>query len=151
MVIEENRNPWFIQNTTAVNYCIVVDNAHFSLPIDEITLVTEKAIEYWKDEFARIEALGYPKTPGFENLRIATQSFTEIQDCNSADIKFQFGHLEGEQFKHISNPKKTIGTSARTHYDRVSMKGKGFIYVAADSGPLGLKMEGMIENHGHTQ
>lgn len=139
-LIKDSHNPWFLQNVERVRYCIIRDENHFQLnekegfPLD--TLVS-KAIQFWKDEFSRAHnPLGNEK----DGVRVATQEFTLVDCSKDVDIKFQFGFLYPSQLKEMKeqglDPREHVSFAIRTEYDQVNLKGKGFIYLAADSGPL---------------
>ena len=130
-LLRDTRNPWFLSNTDTVKYCVKVDQPNFSLSEQQILNKVARAFEYWKREFTFANRIDYT---GFDS-RLATQDFV-LSDCDSADIKFQFGYLEEEQFEYLKNPKKFVGVAVRTSYDRVHLRGKGFIYVSPDRGPL---------------
>lgn len=60
-------------------------------------------------------------------------------ECDdSTDIRFQFGVLTAEQLEKVPNPKNHVGFSIRTQYDSVNMKGRGFVYISPEKGPLAL-------------
>ena len=54
------------------------------------------------------------------------------------------------QAAFIKNPKKAIGTTVRTEFDGVQLRGKGFIYISPENGPYALSGPGpfgaIIEN-----
>src|SRR5688500_4281523 len=48
-------NPWFLENTTSVRYCIDIDTQHFGVSIDQASREIRAVIDDWKDAFARAE------------------------------------------------------------------------------------------------
>jgi hypothetical protein len=67
-------------------------------------------------------------------IKVGTQDFTYESICSkNTDIKFQMGFLTEEQKLRI-NHKQLIGLAERTSYDPKLLKGKGFIYISAESG-----------------
>jgi len=137
-LFKDGLNPWFIQNTKTVSACIEVDTDHFhyadgtDLKRDYI----DKVLAYWKGQFAgqRVNS-EFPTWP-----RTATQRF-EFGPCtDETEVRFQFGVLSPAQLKQFDrrgqDPRDFLSLAVRTDYDRVSLRGKGFVYIAPDSGPL---------------
>ncbi|MGE0172880.1 MAG: hypothetical protein AB7T49_08850 [Oligoflexales bacterium] len=141
-LIKDADNPWFVKNTTDVNYCVVSDAKHFPLSERRLNEIVLEALEYWKLEFSR-----YPSP----DMKVATQAFHQVP-CPSnldapagVDLVFQFGLLTESQRLEIANPGEYVSLAIRTDYDRVRLKGRGFIYVAPESGPLKPNNQDMIE------
>src|SRR4051812_27862966 len=44
-LVRDTQNPWFIQNTASVSYCIEVDPNHFKAPRDRIEAVVKTAFD----------------------------------------------------------------------------------------------------------
>jgi hypothetical protein len=147
-VYGDTLNPWFLENTANVGYCIEADREHFHLPADRIAAIVRSALESWKTAFGHAKRDWY--APGevepFGQVRLATQTFTQEDCTNTTPLRFQFGVLSLDQRRDfLPDPTGVIAQTIRTDYDRVSLRGRGFIYVAADSGtlrPKGLKMAG---------
>jgi hypothetical protein len=57
------------------------------------------------------------------------------------DLRFQFGVLSLEQIQNLSGIDRKIAMAVRTDYDRVQLRGRGFIYLVAERGPLALDPE----------
>jgi hypothetical protein len=134
-------NPWFLQNVNVVNYCVDVDPSSFRPGREKARQAVSFAINKWVSSFSErmitdpfyIEGELEP----YGDVRLATQRFVEV-DCGASvkkDLRFQFGTLTADQEKHLPNFKKYIGVAVRTAYDAKLLKGSGFIYIAADSGP----------------
>ena len=139
-------NPWFLENTVNVSYCIEVDSANFGAPTVALDSIVETAINQWKSAFANARA-NETVDKGIEPcgmIRVATQNFSK-EDCTpSTMVRFQFGVLTNEQrSEFLPNPTQVIAETIRSSYDKANLRGNGFIYIAPDSGPLrptGLKM-----------
>lgn len=138
-IYEDGVNPWFLENTPVVKYCIEVDSTHFNVERSRIQEIVELSIATWKAAFEKASNDRY--TPGelepFGQIRLATQAF--IQENCSPDtlLRFQFGVLSEDQKKQSSlEPKHVVAEAVRTSYDQVNLRGRGFIYVAPDSGTL---------------
>ena len=149
-LIKDLHNPWFIQNTKKVTYCIVRDDAHFKLNDEEgfpIEALVEKAFKFWKDEFkTSYNPLGDAK----DGVKVATQDFVKLNCDQNPDINFQFGHLSTSQLDEMKkmalDPRGFVSLAVRTDYDQVNLKAKGFIYLAADSGPLRPNTDDMLDH-----
>jgi hypothetical protein len=126
------QNPWFVQNTTQVNYCILMDKEHFGVDESTIDRTITSALDYWKKEFARTP----PVTEDGVKIAVATQKFVKTSCQISTDLVFQMGYLDGKQIKEIGDPTHYISTAIRTSYDSVHLKGRGFVYLAPQTGPL---------------
>lgn len=123
-------NPWFVKNTESVLYCMQVSKDEVSLPEAEVQELFERAVNFWKRDFANLDS----------SVGIARQNFKSVGPCNgSIDLEIRFGKkaLSKEQLEHFTsngeNPDRYIGVSVQTHYDRVKLKGKGFIFVNGDT------------------
>lgn len=136
-LLKDSRNPWFIQNTTAVTYCVIRDPAYFSLQQSTAERRIREAFAYWKDEFSR----SFDVAMQGMRVRIATQSFRQTGCDQNPDIQFRLGTLLDEQRAMIGDPTELVAVAMRTDYDRVQLRGKGFIYIAPDAGPLKPKAE----------
>jgi hypothetical protein len=139
-------NPWFLENTAQVSYCIEVNLEAFHLPADRIAVIVREALEKWQAAFRRAqrEWLTSGELGPYSQVRLATQKFTQESCTASTLLRIQFGVLSKEQRQDfLPNPEGVIAQAVRTDYDRVKLRGRGFIYIAADSGvlrPKGLKM-----------
>lgn len=142
--VGDTDNPWFEEQTKEVRFCISVDNDFFIPEIethnintkihnfteDEISLLVEKAIQYWKNQF-NIMYLGSNNTRN----KIATQNFIYIGTCsesiklNKVDIKIQLGVLFTKKQREFFKENTYIGATVRESYDQIEKKAKGFIYI----------------------
>lgn len=138
------KNPWFVKNTSTVDYCVVIDQA--SISADEATIkdVIKEAIAYWKKEL--YQPLPNPAN-GFAQL--ATQTFSEVSTCeDDTPLRFQFGYgtLNEKEIEFLEDPRKFIGVSVRKEYDNEHLKGKGFVFISSDMGP---RAYDTLPNTGH--
>jgi hypothetical protein len=133
-IFGDQLNPWFLQNTNSVKYCVEVDPQFSKLNKAQIVQLIESSINYWKKTFANYS--GNFQYDFVFKVKLATQEFI-LTDCDeSTDLKFQMGFLTEEQKKELPNYRQLIGLAYRTHYDDVNLKGKGYIYIAPEAGPL---------------
>lgn len=139
-------NPWFLENTETVSYCIEVDSNSFGASSASIESAVGSAINQWKSAFAaaRANETANNSIEPYGMVRIATQKFMKESCTPSTMVRFQFGVLSEEQrTQFLSNPTQVIAETIRTSYDKVNLRGRGFIYIAPESGslrPTGLKM-----------
>lgn len=133
-IFGDQLNPWFLQNTKTVEYCVEVDPDFSSLSRTQILAMIESSLNYWKRTFASYSGNFEHDFP-FE-AKAGTQDFIYSEACTSStDLKFQLGFLTEDQKKEITNYKQLLGVAYRTAYDQVNLKGQGFIYIAPEKGP----------------
>lgn len=126
-IVKDANNPWFLANTKHVTYCIAIASQGYPYDADQTEPFINDAFHYWQTEFART-------TPWFPEARVATQTFSRV-DCNAnPDIVFQMGFLTNSQQKVLENPEDYVSLAIRTDYDQVQLRGRGFIYISAESG-----------------
>jgi hypothetical protein len=128
----DEHNPWFVRNTTSVNYCVQVANQSVSASSDTIHQAISDAFQYWKTEFNKVPATG---TSG--SFQLGMQNFSEVPCSANPDIRFLVGYetLGTAELNFLKDPTKYIGVTVRTDYDEVQLKGKGFVYISSDLGP----------------
>lgn len=145
-VYGDTLNPWFLENTETVSYCVEVDPTNFGLPLTALTPIIESALNQWKTAFSDARKAQTPDNnlKPYGMVRIATQTFVKEECSPSTSVRFQFGVLTEQQRQdYLHNPTGVIAETIRTSYDRKNLRGRGFIYFAPESGPLrpkGLKM-----------
>ena len=138
----DNQNPWFLANTHEVSYCIDRDPAAFHSEVD-VAAVFARVVARWQEAlYHSVQLEGGPASPGpdgklpTQGILLGRQHFTMTSDCHNADLTLKLGTLTREDQKALGDPKEVVAASYRTDYDTVQMRGKGFIYFAADTGPL---------------
>lgn len=142
ILVSHADNPWWLQNTPEVSYCIELDESHFGQNRENVTTAIAKAIAFWKKQF---QDLGPSKSPPYE-AAVGTQNFI-LSNCHPGiDLKFQFGTLSEEQRKMVDRPQNYAGFSMRTSYDTKNLRGRGFIYISPEHGPLKMEMPGLAKN-----
>ncbi len=134
-------NPWFVQNTKEVRYCLKIDERNFSLSKSLASQRIRDAISYWLEQF-KISRDLYPMR---DALQLGTQSFLEVDCASDIDLEFLLGVLpEAPPAGWI--PTSWLGITVRTDYDNVNLRGKGFIYISPENGPLKFKNKNVLEN-----
>src|SRR4051812_39792798 len=74
-LIRDAQNPWFLENTPSVDYCIQLDAASFSANHAQASEAVRAAIGYWQDQLRAAETLRPKEDPFF--ARVGTQTFRE--------------------------------------------------------------------------
>lgn len=131
--LRDKSNPWFLKNVSTVNACLTLDQASFSIPRGRAKDLLLAAIDYWKGEFARLD----------QSLGIASQQFliSEAPCTGVEDIEFRLGYgaLNPEENKYFQDSQQDlhsfVGVSLRKSYDVPSLRGRGAVIFASDSGP----------------
>jgi len=141
-LIRDKNNPWFLQNTTTVKYCVQIDEKNFGQTRADVTRRVQNAIAFWKRQLPDLEYTQWTEP----RIVLGTQNFIEEKCSKNSDIVFQFGTLTEEQKKKLGSTSDIIGLTVRTDYDRVNLKGKGFIYFAPENGPLKPTAKDVAEN-----
>lgn len=132
-LVKNKNNPWFIQNTTQVRYCIEKD-ATFRWSEDELDVFFTSAVAYWREEFRRASYTSAPLGP---QVNVFTQTFVREACSATTDLRVQFGVLSDSQRAGLGgvDPKEHVAFTIRTDYDDVNLRGRGFLYVTPDNGP----------------
>lgn len=129
-ILRDRNNPWFVINTSQVNYCIKRSDTTFSVGDVKFKALLELALDYWKKEFQARESL----------YGIASQVFIETACDQNTDLQFVLGYdaLTEEQrnfFKaQQSDPANFVGLAVRTNYNVETLKARGFVLIGSDSG-----------------
>lgn len=140
-LVQDAQNPWFIQNTPVVRYCTLYDGNYYHQSHDVTEQMLDRAIRFWTEEFRYGQTLFEPR------VEVATQRFVHTDCLNGrqdVDIVFQFGFLDAEQLTFVKDPTRYAALAIRTDYDKVNLRGKGFVYVAADAGPYRFRGDGIV-------
>ena len=141
-------NPWFLENTVRVNYCIDLDEQAMGVSAARAAELVRSALQYWKNSFAL--SLRNEYGPGelvpFGQVRIATQDFLQSPCSDSTPLRFQLGRLATPQQEQlIGLNHDLIGIAMRTAYDNVNMRGSGFVFITPQTGPLKTRAAGFSE------
>lgn len=140
------RNPWFVKNTSTVEYCLQMDESSFSVSKSEAEKIIVDAFKYWKSEF-ELNTNTLPSSVGF--AKVATQDFIYTQSCTEqTPLIFKFGlkTLNSEEIAYLNDPKKYIGVTVRKSYDLATLRGSGIIYISADLGSDAYSNNGLLIN-----
>lgn len=118
-------NPWWIENTAEVRYCVETDAATVSVGVDAIEAGFRAALSYWQGHFV-----------GAEGIKVASQTFTRAA-CGEADVALKIqagtGTLDALQQDFLgTHLPRIVGVAVRTAYDRVEMRATGFVYLRSD-------------------
>jgi hypothetical protein len=132
-------NPWFLENTPSVNYCIDIDETAMGVSYQRAAELAASALQYWTTSFAQSQTKEYEsgELKPFGQLRVATQVF-KLVDCSEPnDLRLQLGKLASPaQELVVGAHHDAIGLAMRTQYDNVNLRGSGFVFVTPQTGPL---------------
>ena len=130
-----SHNPWFLENTQKVTYCIEVAQS-FGVGEDRIKEIVLEGLAVWREVFtlAMEDYYRAGELEPYGQVRIATQEF--VHDCTKPQMNFQFGVLSEDQKKHFQHVNDYVGAAVRTQYDLENLTSEGFIYVAPLEGEL---------------
>jgi hypothetical protein len=127
-------NPWFLVNTETIRWCFEKDALAFSAGDDLVRAVVVRGFEYWQRELQNAADLIANDTLPVQTL--GTQQLVETACDDHVDVRFIFGKPGPELSDYLrvnsEAPRDYIGLTVRTDYDRINLKGRGFIYVAPD-------------------
>lgn len=128
-MFKDANNPWFVQNTGTVHYCISIDGNQASLNEEQVDKAFRNAVAYWKREFSYTNF-------AVADIKISTQTFVR-KACSSSpnesiDLVVQVGYLTDEQKKEIKSHANYASLAVRTDYDSANLRARGFIYVAPE-------------------
>lgn len=157
-VLQDAQNPWFLQNTKTVKMCIIWDQNYFH-PVDQdvdgLIKRVNGAIQYWKSELANAYVVENFVEVGKQDFVVSEvviipegDHFPPSASCLAADLRIQFGWISQEQVKFFQEKmgglQQYISAIVRTDYDGLELRGKGFIYLKADSGPYSQSSPGEL-------
>jgi hypothetical protein len=127
-------NPWWLENTEEVTYCIDIDTKKFDMNYQEAKQMIEGALREWKAAFLKAPDDYYKEGElgtDYTQVRLGTQEFTYQRQCqDSTMLRFQFGKLSEPQRRDFPQYKEYIGAAVRTSYDLVHLSSTGYIYIA---------------------
>lgn len=130
-LVSDSGNPWWVQNTKIVRYCIEIDTTSISAGRSAIEEAVIHGLNYWKTE-AEFVRQSFPST-----AQVANQEFRRQECSEDTELKIQFGSgtLSPQQVQYFGyRLPRIIGEAVRTEYDLVRLAGKGFVYFASDVG-----------------
>ena len=140
VIHRDAHNPWFLENTRTVRYCIDLDVDNFGVSATEASQQITAALNEWTAALRLSDDDYYAanELEPFGQIRLGSQNFVEVacSDAADLDLRFQLGRLTAEQTANFNNPKEFVGVAVRTEYDIKLLKGRGFIYLSPVSGPL---------------
>lgn len=142
-LLKDAVNPWFLNNTPQVTYCIVIDKKNFGASEETVRQHLNRALHFWKQQFSHAVL---PNSSKLGLLKIASQEFVETACNKDPNISFQFGVLSQKQKEFLRNPADYAAITVRTEYDQRNLRAKGFVYISPSSGALAYDSEGVVKN-----
>ena len=125
-------NPWFMDDQPSPTWCILIDHENFGMSLDHAESHIKAALKEWEP----VTGITFTKT-----------------DCNEqTDLRFLLGTLSTQDLLDANTNKgfaqhalgKSAGLAVRTQYDEASMRGRGFIYLASETGPLKIQASEIV-------
>lgn len=129
-------NPWFLQNTKEVSYCVEIDKNFSNLDEIRVKELVRESISIWKSSLSQSHVVNSANHLFKPVPVLGTQTFLETNCNKDTDIKFQMGFLTQDQLDRVHDITQTIGLAYRTSYDQKYLKAKGFVYIAPEKGVL---------------
>jgi len=131
-LLKDRNNPWFLKNVSKVSVCMSHDSEGFSLSPQRAQELIELALHYWKQEFLPLDP----------SLGIVSQTFEwQNESCKGhEDLAFRLGYgsLNSEEHEWFvsfdQRPQAYAGLAIRKEYLVDSMKGRGVVLIASDTG-----------------
>jgi hypothetical protein len=139
-------NPWFIENTKQVVYCILMDEENFSRPKSDVENAIKDSFLFWKNEIDKTAKAA----KGLASFSYGEMEFIKEKNCSkNADIVFYIGYntLTSSLKKGLVNPLNIISTTMQTEYNVKTLKGRGIIYIASDRGEHRFKNPGHLADY----
>ena len=138
-------NPWFLQNTPSIKYCISHNVTNFKIERHVAEANIRRAFLYYKDFFelwersetmvGKAHNLKY-KMP----FKVGAKQFVQMDSCDgSEDLKFSLGDVDEELLQVVDDPQYLAGAAILKSYDLKNLRGKGIIYLGADHGHYAMK------------
>jgi hypothetical protein len=148
-LVADAHNPWFLQNTPVVKYCIT-SSSEFEWDDDHWTKIDaafQSAVAYWNEQIKLAEPYQKSRLPDGSKLSLGGQEFVHI-GCNDemVDLTLSLGVLNDEQLAAIKDPARFAAITVRTSYDPEDLRGRGFIYIAPDRGPRAFKGLNLVDD-----
>lgn len=159
-ILEHAQNPWFI-NVPGIpggapiqpsTYCVIAGE-DFPIAQRRLESLVSEALVWWRREFSNAHM---PSNKVLINnqaaeLKVYVNTDMRFQEtCDQhTDLAFQFGRLSSAQHQEFERLKvdltRYVALTIRTDYsDR--LRGKGFIYISPDRGPLAFRGDNVMQN-----
>ena len=159
-ILEHAQNPWFIkipglernEPHKLVTYCVEVGH-DFPISERQIESLVAESIVWWRREFSNAHLPINKVVIGSQvkDLKVYVDTdliFKDVCDDN-IDLAFQFGWLSQHQQQELEKQKvdltRYVALSIRTDYS-AKLRGKGFIYVSPDRGPMAFRGANILPN-----
>lgn len=133
--VGDKYNPWFLFSEQKIKYCVSVDQSTFSAQESEVQVLVAKALEYWRNDFEKLDKISPIKQNMLDNIRPAIQGFELVSCAAQPELRFLFGFgALSSQEKNFLSQYDFVASSVRTDYDSKNLIGRGFIYIPSDLG-----------------
>lgn len=139
-VFKNGKNPWFVNNTKVVNYCVRFSPSEFSVDESTVVRLVRESLAYWKDQLdgqASINLDAPILSPTQNQASVAQQEFKFNTVCTGTEdltLKFGYDMLDAAEKTYMGTPEKYLGLTIRKNYDDAQLRGNGIIYISGDLG-----------------
>ena len=125
-------NPWFMDDQPSPTWCTLIDHENFGMSLDHAESHIKAALKEWEP--------------------VTGITFTKTDCSEQTDLRFLLGTLSTQDLLDANTNKgfaqhalgESAGLAVRTQYDEASMRGRGFIYVAPETGPLKIQASEIV-------
>lgn len=146
---KDSQNPWWVVNTKEVTFCIAVDKETVTVDEGMVEYAFRGSAQFWKKEFESYSKLlnQAMKAKTIRPPDVAQAAYRRVGCDESPDLRLLFGYgtLSKSEKRIIKETDRIVARAIRTHYDRVNLKGRGFIYFASDRGDHALDQQSYKE------
>ncbi|MES2800933.1 MAG: hypothetical protein V4654_00445 [Bdellovibrionota bacterium] len=138
-VFKNGKNPWFVNNTKVINYCVRFSPSEFSADESTALRLVRESLAYWKEQLDGQASiiLDAPILSSKNQIIIAQQEFKFSAICTGTEdltIKFGYDTLDAAEKTYMVTPEKYLGLTIRKNYDDAQLRGNGIIYISGDVG-----------------
>ena len=146
-IVENAQNPWFLDipgTSQPVKYCVAAD-PEFPVPLAKLEEMADRTFRFWNTQFSNafIPENSYFGADGLLKnglqFRVNTSRYQKEPCSEDTELAFQFGYLTASQRAQFELRKidlrRFVALTIQTDYGK-NLRGKGFIYVSPDRGPM---------------
>lgn len=139
-VFKNGKNPWFVNNTKTINYCVRFSPSEFSVDESTALRLVRESLSYWKEQLdgqASIVLDAPILSPNKNQVIVAQQEFKFNAICTGTEdltIKFGYDMLDAAEKTYMVTPEKYLGLTIRKNYDDAQLRGNGIIFISGDLG-----------------
>ena len=128
--------PWYLQNSTDVYYCLNVSD-NFGLTPQRANELFGEAIQFWREQLSGLKTFVAKGIggEGDKGYRVATQKFHQVT-CSDPKLQLTLylGALPDPKLrkKYLPKSREYVAALVRTEFDQEQHRSKGFLFVHHD-------------------